>query len=157
MLIDLRTEGLNIYFLCPFLGCFCLIAASFSSGQSVFGKYNTLENILVSFSEILAIIPYLISVKINNESFMNTQKSIEEKKELYNINLDGENNRIRISQGLIIGSANFLRLFFEKSQYFYRIAPLLVVFSIFYTDLNYYLRFCVALYRFYKYAIFNAQ
>ena len=111
MLIDLRTEGLNIYFLCPFLGCFCLIAASFSSGQSVFGKYNTLENILVSFSEILAIIPYLISVKINNESFMNTQKSIEEKKELYNINLDGENSRIRISQGLIIGSANFLRLF----------------------------------------------
>ena len=27
------------------------------------------------------------------------------------INLDGENSRIRISQGLIFGSANFLRLF----------------------------------------------
>ena len=110
MLIDLRTEGINIYFLCPFLGCFCLIGASFSSGQSIFGKYKFLENILVSVSQMLAIIPYLISVKIKNESFMNTEKSKEEKKQLINNNFEEENN-IKISQGLCLGAVEFLKLF----------------------------------------------
>ncbi len=110
MLIDLRTEGINIYFLCPFLGCFCLIGASFSSGQSIFGKYKFLENILVSVSQMLAIIPYLISVKIKNESFMNTEKSKEEKKQLINNNFEEENN-IKISQGICLGVVEFLRLF----------------------------------------------
>ena len=110
MLIDLRTEGINIYFLCPFLGCFCLIGASFSSGQSIFGKYKFLENILVSVSKMLAIIPYLISVKIKNESFMNTEKSKEEKKQLINNNFEEENN-IKISQGLCLGAVEFLKLF----------------------------------------------
>ena len=77
MLIDLRTEGLNIYFLCPFIGCFCLIGASFASGQSIFGKFPFLQNILVSVSEILALLPYLISKKIQNDSFMKTEKSKE--------------------------------------------------------------------------------
>ena len=110
MLIDLRTEGINIYFLCPFLGCFCLIGASFSSGQSIFGKYKFLENILVSVSQMLAIIPYLISAKIKNESFMNTEKSKEEKKQLINNNFEEENN-IKISQGLCLGAVEFLKLF----------------------------------------------
>ena len=110
MLIDLRTEGINIYFLCPFLGCFCLIGASFSSGQSIFGKYKSLENILISISQMLAIIPYLISVKIKNESFMNTEKSKEEKKQMINNNLEEENN-IKISQGLCLGAVEFLKLF----------------------------------------------
>ena len=110
MLIVLRTEGINIYFLCPFLGCFCLIGASFSSGQSIFGKYKFLENILVSVSQMLAIIPYLISVKIKNESFMNTEKSKEEKKQLINNNFEEENN-IKISQGLCLGAVEFLKLF----------------------------------------------
>ena len=110
MLIDLRTEGINIYFLCPFLGCFCLIGASFSSGQSIFGKYKFLENILVSVSQMLAIIPYLISVKIKNESFMNTEKSKEEKKQLINNNFEEENN-IKISQGICLGAVEFLKLF----------------------------------------------
>lgn len=113
MLIDLRTEGINIYFLCPFLGCFCLIGASFSSGQSIFGKYKFLENILVSVSQMLAIIPYLISVKIKNESFMNTEKSKEEKKQMINNNLEEENN-IKISQGLCLGAVEFLKLFILK-------------------------------------------
>ena len=111
MLIDLRTEGINIYFLCPFLGCFCLIGASFSSGQSIFGKYKFLDNILVSISQMLAIIPYLIKVKIKNESFMNTEKSKEEKKQMINNNFDDENNSIKISQGLCLGAAEFLKLF----------------------------------------------
>ena len=111
MLIDLRTEGINIYFLCPFLGCFCLIGASFSSGQSIFGKYKFLDNILVSISQMLAIIPYLIKVKIKNESFMNTEKSKEEKKQMINNNFDDENNSIKISQGICLGVAEFLKLF----------------------------------------------
>ena len=59
MLIDLRTKGLNIYFLCPFIGSFCLIGAFFTSSKSIFGKYSIYQNILVSISQIFAIIPYL--------------------------------------------------------------------------------------------------
>ena len=111
MLIDLRIEGLNKYFLCPFLGCFCLIGASFSSGQSIFGKYSFLDSILISISQIIAVIPYLISEKIKKESFMNTIKSKEENKEIANINLDIENNNIKVYQGIILGLSEFLRLF----------------------------------------------
>jgi hypothetical protein len=59
---------------------------------------------------MLAIIPYLISVKIKNESFMNTEKSKEEKKQLINNNFEEENN-IKISQGLCLGAVEFLKLF----------------------------------------------
>ena len=111
MLIDLRTDGLNIYFLCPFIGCFCLIGASFSSGQSKFGKYPFLENILVSVSQIFAIIPYLISVKIKKESYMNTQKSNEKKAKdknaLLNDEIDPEQSRIKITDAIILGFSDF--------------------------------------------------
>jgi hypothetical protein len=111
MLIDLRTDGLNIYFLCPFIGCFCLIGASFSSGQSKFGKYPFLENILVSVSQIFAIIPYLISVKIKKESYMNTQKSNEKKAKdknaLFNDEIDPEQSRIKITDAIILGFSDF--------------------------------------------------
>ena len=111
MLIDLRTDGLNIYFLCPFIGCFCLIGASFSSGQSKFGKYPFLENILVSVSQIFAIVPYLISVKIKKESYMNTQKSNEnkakDKNALINDDVDPEQSRIRIFDAVILGFSDF--------------------------------------------------
>ena len=115
MLIDLRTDGLNIYFLCPFIGCFCLIGASFSSGQSKFGKYPFLENILVSVSQIFAIIPYLISVKIKKESYMNTQKSNEKKAKdknaLFNDEIDPEQSRIKITDAIILGFSDFFHSF----------------------------------------------
>ena len=111
MLIDLRTDGLNIYFLCPFIGCFCLIGASFSLGQSKFGKYPFLENILVSVSQIFAIVPYLISVKIKKESYMNTQKSNEnkakDKNALINDDIDPEQSRIKIFDAVILGFSDF--------------------------------------------------
>ena len=113
MLIDLRTDGLNIYFLCPFIGCFCLIGASLSSGRSIFGKFAFLKNILISLSQILAIIPYFISKKITKKkSSSNLQEENEENLEENNKNnLNEENNDIKIYQGIIVGFAEFLKSF----------------------------------------------
>ena len=116
MLIDLKAEGINIYFLCPFLCSFCLIGASFSSGQSIFGRFAFLKNILISASQILAIIPYFISKKIKKQkSLQKLQGENEENSETNNNNnLEEENNDLKIYQGLIIGVANFLNSFILK-------------------------------------------
>ena len=111
MLIDLRTEGLNIYFLCPFLCSFCLIGANFCSGQSVFGKYAGLRNILFSISQIIAIIPYFISMKIQrNKSYSDSQGINEQILQINNDNLE-EFSDFKIYQGLILGFVNFLDYF----------------------------------------------
>ena len=113
MLIDLKTEGLNIYFLCPFIGCFLLIGSSFASGQSKFGEFPLLNQIAVSVSEIMAIIPYLISLKIQKDSFLYSDKKIDEKNkdknEIVYSNIDNEKNKIKIYQGIILGFASFIR------------------------------------------------
>jgi vacuolar-type H+-ATPase subunit I/STV1 len=132
MLIDLRTEGINIYFLCPFIGSFCLIGASFSSGQSKFGKYPFLQNILNSTSEILAIIPYLISNKIKKVSFINnnmdTIEKINEKNDMTYNEIDEEQSRIKILDMILLGFVEFLwcfilyignDLFNNKFKYFF--------------------------------------
>ena len=120
MLIDLRTEGLNIYFLCPFIGCFCLIGASFASGQSIFGKFPFLQNILVSVSEILALLPYLISKKIQNDSFMKIEKSKEkeniEKNELMFDEYEEKNSQIQLYQPAILGFGS--KFFILHSAFF---------------------------------------
>lgn len=111
MLIDLRTEGLNIYFLCPFLCSFCLIGANFCSGQSIFGKYAGLRNILFSISQIIAIIPYFISMKIQrNKSYTDSQGINEQILQINNDNLE-EYSDFKIYQGLILGFVNFLDYF----------------------------------------------
>ena len=111
MLIDLRTEGLNIYFLCPFLCSFCLIGANFCSGQSIFGKYAGLRNILFSISQIIAIIPYFISMKIQrNKSYSDSQGINEQILQINNDNLE-EYSDFKIYQGLILGFVNFLDYF----------------------------------------------
>ena len=111
MLIDLRTEGLNIYFLCPFLCSFCLIGANFCSGQSVFGKYAGLRNILFSISQIIAIIPYFISMKIQrNKSYSDSQGINEQILQINNDNLE-EYSDFKIYQGVILGFVNFLDYF----------------------------------------------
>ncbi len=113
MLIDLRTEGLNVYFLCPFIGCFCLIGASFTSMQSKFGKFPILQQIIKSVSEILAIIPYLISLKIQKESFFYSDKNQElknkDKNELVYDNNDKGKSEINIYQGIILGFVSFMK------------------------------------------------
>lgn len=111
MLIDLRTEGLNIYFLCPFLCSFCLIGANFCSGQSVFGKYAGLRNILFSISQIIAIIPYFISMKIQrNKSYSDSQGINEQILQINNDNLE-EYSDFKIYQGVLLGFVNFLDYF----------------------------------------------
>ena len=111
MLVDLRTEGLNIYFLCPFLCSFCLIGANFCSGQSVFGKYAGLRNILFSISQIIAIIPYFISMKIQrNKSYSDSQGINEQILQINNDNLE-EYSDFKIYQGVLLGFVNFLDYF----------------------------------------------
>ena len=111
MIIDLRTEGLNIYFLCPFLCSFCLIGANFCSGQSVFGKYAGLRNILFSISQIIAIIPYFISMKIQrNKSYSDSQGINEQILQINNDNLE-EYSDFKIYQGVLLGFVNFLDYF----------------------------------------------
>ena len=111
MIIDLRTEGLNIYFLCPFLCSFCLIGANFCSGQSIFGKYAGLRNILFSISQIIAIIPYIISMKIQrNKSYSDSQGINEQILQINNDNLE-EYSDFKIYQGVLLGFINFLDYF----------------------------------------------
>ena len=115
MLIDLRIEGLNIYFLCPFIGCFCLIGASLSSGQSIFGKYPFLQNILISISEILAFIPYLISNRIKKKSLNNQlndkENTSKEKNDLAYNEIDEEKSHIKILDTIMLGFLDFLQSF----------------------------------------------
>ena len=115
MLIDLRIEGLNIYFLCPFFGCFCLIGASLSSGQSKFGKYPFLQNILISISEILAFIPYLISNRIKKKSLNNQvndkENNSKEKNDLAYNEIDEEKSHIKILDTIMLGFLDFLQSF----------------------------------------------
>ena len=71
MFINFNTQGINIYFLCPFASFFFLVGASYASGNSCFGKNANTQNIIVSFGEMLAIIPHLLSVKIDKNTYNN--------------------------------------------------------------------------------------
>jgi len=115
MLIDLRTKGLNIYFLCPFIGSFCLIGAFFTSSKSIFGKFSISQNILVSISQIFTIIPYLIIKKMQKNSVNNMSNKTVNKdlylNELEYQNIEEEKNYIKIWQTIILGFIYFLHSF----------------------------------------------
>ena len=111
MLIDLRTEGLNLYFLCPFIGCFCLIGSSFVSSNSIFGDYPFLKNILISISEILVIIPYFIYKifkKCSNKK-RTINKSSDDK--LIFEKIEKEKNGVKIWKYILLGLIDFLNTF----------------------------------------------
>jgi drug/metabolite transporter (DMT)-like permease len=115
MLIDLRTKGLNIYFLCPFIGSFCLIGAFFTSSKSIFGKYSIYQNILFSISQMFAVIPYLI-IKKKPKNYLNnisTRTDSEDSNinELSYQNIEEEKNDIKIWQTIILGFIYFLHSF----------------------------------------------
>ena len=74
MLIYFNTEGINKYFIYPFISFFCLVAASFTAGQSSFGKFAYTQNLIISIAEIMAIIPYYISLQLDEETFRNNSK-----------------------------------------------------------------------------------
>ena len=40
MLIYFNTEGINYYFLCPFICFFFLVGSSYTAGHTAFGKYT---------------------------------------------------------------------------------------------------------------------
>ena len=111
MLIDLRTEGLNLYFLCPFIGCFCLIGSSFVSSNSIFGDYPFLKNILISISEILVIIPYFIykTIKKCSNKTGTINKSSDDK--LIFEKIEKEKNNVKIWKYILLGLIDFLNTF----------------------------------------------
>ena len=133
MLIYFNTEGINLYFLFPFISFFCLVGASFFASRAIFGKYAYIQNIIISFGEMLAIIPYLISIKIEEDIYKdstkrnsnankhekdNTKKSLKDntKKSLaYNYeynNVEEELSQIKIYHVILLGFADFLQSFF---------------------------------------------
>ena len=121
MLIYFNTEGINLYFLCPFISFFCLVGASFVGGQSKFGKYAYTQNIVVSFGEMLAIIPYLISLKIEEDTYKEspkkrsmTKKENQLKSEKYQLeynDVEEELSQINICHVILLGFVDFLQSF----------------------------------------------
>ena len=115
MLIDLNTKGLNIYFLCPFIGSLCLIGAFFISSKSIFGKYSIFRNILVSISQMFAIIPYLIIKRMQRNSLNNVSNRTDSKDsyitEVSYLNIKEEKKDIKIWQTIILGFIYFLHSF----------------------------------------------
>ena len=86
MFINFNTEGINIYFLCPFASFFFLVGASYAAGYSYFGKNAYTQNIFVSFGEMLAIIPHLLSVKIDKNTYNNKSERASLNKDLNSSN-----------------------------------------------------------------------
>lgn len=133
MLIYFNTEGINLYFLFPFISFFCLVGASFVSGRSIFGQSAYIQNIIISFGEILAIIPFLISVKIDEDIYKESTKrnnsknknEIETKKKslAYNYeysNVEEELSHVKIYHILLLGFVDFVQSFvcFMEMKYF---------------------------------------
>lgn len=120
--LHFNTDGINLYFLCPFVGFFFLVGSSFSAGFSVFGKFPYTQNIIVSLGEMLAIIPHLISEKIDKDTYQNNQApprdsikredSSNSKKlsiELVYNNREDDLLQISIYQILLLGFVDFLQ------------------------------------------------
>ena len=141
MFIDLRIDGLNKYFLCPFIACFCLIGASFASNRSIYGKYPFLKNILISISEIGSIIPYLIYINFHkNSSRTSIKKNIKKNQLIYNNNGEEEKCHIQIWKVIILGLVEFLYRFisslgndlFNKTNFkFYFMCTIILFLNIF--------------------------
>ena len=124
MLIYFNTEGINYYFLCPFICFFFLVGSSYTAGHTAFGKYTYTQNIIISISEMLAIIPYLISVKMDEETFKESSKrsSINKQDKISNklksptiqleyTNIEEELSHIKIQQVALLGFVDFLQSF----------------------------------------------
>ena len=111
MLIDIRTEVLNLYFLCPFIGCFCLIGSSLVSNNSIFGNYPFLKIILNAISKIFSFIPYLIYKKIKANSLEKKiiNKSSDDK--LIFEKIETEKNNAKIWTYIFLGFIDFLYTF----------------------------------------------
>lgn len=131
MFINFNTEGINLYFLCPFVCFFCLVGASYAAGQSSFGKNAFIQNMVVSLGEMLAIIPHLLSLKIDRDTYSNSERrslpsenvSSNNKKDLSikleYTNLEEDIQQISVFQILLLGFIDFLQslCFFYGNYY----------------------------------------
>ena len=124
MLIYFDSEGINIYFLFPFLCFFCAVGASFISSFSCFAKFPSLQNLVVSFGEMLAIIPYLLSLKIDRDTFQGnskrnsinsspsqTSKSLLDKYQLEYNDYEEELSHVEFYHIILLGFLDFLQSF----------------------------------------------
>ena len=124
MLIYFDSEGINIYFIFPFLCFFCAVGASFISSYSCFAKFPSLQNLVVSFGEMLAIIPYLLSLKIDKDTFQGsskrnsiksspspTSKSLLDKYQLEYNDYEEELSHVEFYHIILLGFIDFLQSF----------------------------------------------
>ncbi len=128
MIIGFNTEGVNIFYLCPFVCFFCLVLASYIAGLAHFSNNAFTQNMIVSLGEILAIIPHLISVKIQKKTFKkgSGRKSKESKTPKTTLSVQYEYNdqeesirQISPKTILLLGFVDFLQsLNFFYGNYF---------------------------------------
>lgn len=127
MCIRFNTDGINYYYLCPFLGFFCLVGATYVGGFSEFGKNPFIQNMVVSLGEMLAIIPYLLSVEIDKSTYKKTSgkdSSSKSSKKTLGIKLEYNDQEkiireISFYNLLVLGFIDFLQsLCFFYSNYF---------------------------------------
>ena len=123
MLIYFNTEGININFIYPFICFFCLVAASFTAGQSSFGEFAYTQNLITSIGEMLAIIPYYISLQIDEETFKKKPKRNILDKQLKNdnnkslsiqleyTNVEEELGHVEFYHIILLGFVDFLQSF----------------------------------------------
>ena len=124
MCLNFNTEGINLYFLCPFFCFFFLVISTYSSSgfESEFAKYPFTQNIIVSFGEILAIIPYLISVKIDKITYKKKKINILNSEGKASTSIQYEYNKsednikqANFTQILLLGFVDFI----QSSCFFY--------------------------------------
>lgn len=126
MCIGFNTDGINYYYLCPFLGFFCLVGASYVAGLSNFDKSPFIQNMIVSLGEMLAIIPYLLSVEIDKSTYKKTSEKDNSKSSKRTLGIKLEYNdqekiitEISFYNLLVLGFIDFLQsLCFFYSNYF---------------------------------------
>ena len=141
MIIGFNTEGVNIFYLCPFVCFFCLVLASYIAGLAHFSNNAFTQNMIVSLGEILAIIPHLISVKIQKKTFKkgSGRKSKESKTPKTTLSVQYEYNdqeesirQISPKTILLLGFVDFLQsLNFFLRKLFYKLSNILLEFAYF--------------------------
>lgn len=116
MCLNFNTEGINLYYLCPFVCFFCLVITTYYSSESKFVKHPFTQNIIISFGEMLAVIPYLISVKIDRNTYGNKSINILNSEGQASTAIQYEYNKsedniipVKLYQILLLGFADFIQ------------------------------------------------
>jgi hypothetical protein len=122
--IYFNTDGINSYYLCPFACFFFLVATSYVLRDSEFPKNPFFQNIVVSFGEMLGIIPHLISVIIEYQTYKKTETNTKKPGKNLRFELEYNNSeddipKISFLQVIFLSFIDFLQsLFFFYGNYF---------------------------------------